>query len=115
MMTLKQIASLGKELAKFLVLFVGYFRSQPGFALGRVYVQGLLSNVARKNAEAIAMEFNKPPRTLQRFLESVLAAARSTAGSFSGKDLHEVAMQGWAIATLGETMSQVHNGQGRVT
>ena len=71
MMTLKQIASLGKELAKFLVLFVGYFRSQPGFALGRVYVQGLLSNVARKNVEAIAMEFNKPPRTLQRFLESV--------------------------------------------
>ena len=32
-MTLKQIASLGKELAKFLVLFVGRFRSRPGFAL----------------------------------------------------------------------------------
>ena len=32
-MTLKPLASLGKELAKFLVLFVGHFRSRPGFAL----------------------------------------------------------------------------------
>ena len=71
MMTLGQIASLGKELTKYLALFVGCFRSQPGFALSRVYVQGLLSNVGRKNVEAIAMEFDKAPRTLQRFLESV--------------------------------------------
>jgi SRSO17 transposase len=71
MMTLSQIASLGKELTKFLALFVGCFRSQPGFALARVYVQGLLSNVSRKNVEAIAMEFDTPPRTLQRLLESV--------------------------------------------
>jgi hypothetical protein len=71
MMTLGQIAGLGKELAKFLALFVGLFRSQPGFALGRIYVQGLLSDLGRKNVEAIAMVFNKPPRTLQRFLESV--------------------------------------------
>ena len=71
MMTLGQIASLGKELSKFLALFVGCFRSQPGFALGRIYVQGLLSDLERKNAEAIAMKFDKAPRTLQRFLESV--------------------------------------------
>jgi SRSO17 transposase len=71
MMTLKQISSLGKELAKFLALFVDCFRTQPGFALGLVYVQGLLSNLGRKNVEAIAMEFDQPPRTLQRFLESV--------------------------------------------
>jgi SRSO17 transposase len=71
MMTLGQIATLGKELTKFLALFVGCFRSQPGFALGRVYVQGLLSDVSRKNVEAIAMEFDRPPRTLQRLLESV--------------------------------------------
>ena len=70
-MTLKQIASLGKELAKFLALFAGCFRSRPGFALLRVYVQGLLSNLQRKNVEAIALEFGKPPRTLQRFLESI--------------------------------------------
>lgn len=71
MMTVGQIASLGKELTKFLVLYVGCFRSQPGFALGRVYVQGLLSDLGRKNVEAIAMEFDTPPRTLQRFVESV--------------------------------------------
>jgi SRSO17 transposase len=70
-MTLRQIASLGKELARFLLLFLGCFRSQPGFALGRIYVKGLLSNVKRKNVEAIALEFDIPPRTLQRFVESV--------------------------------------------
>src|ERR1700676_1690915 len=70
-MTLKQIASLGKELAKFLALFVGCFRSRPGFALMQIYVQGLLSNVQRKNIEAIALEFGKRPRTLQRFVESI--------------------------------------------
>jgi SRSO17 transposase len=71
MMTLGQIARLGKELTKFLALFVGCFRSQPGWALGQVYVQGLLSNLGRKNAEAIALEFGTPPRTLQRLLESI--------------------------------------------
>jgi SRSO17 transposase len=70
-MTLKQIASLGKELAKFLARFVGCFRSRPGFALCQVYVQGLLSNVQRKNIETIALEAGKPPRTLQRFVESI--------------------------------------------
>ena len=70
-MTLRQIASLGKELTKFLALFAGCFRSQPGLALGLVYVQGLLSNLGRKNVEAIAMAFGKSARTLQRLLESV--------------------------------------------
>lgn len=70
-MTLKQIASLGKELAKFLARFVGCFRSRPGFALCKIYVQGLLSNLQRKNVEAIALEFGKRPRTLQRFMESI--------------------------------------------
>lgn len=71
MMTLSQISSLGKELTVFLGLFTGYFRSQPGFALGRVYVQGLLSDLERKNVEAIALRFDTAPRTLQRLLESV--------------------------------------------
>jgi len=70
-MTLKQIASLGKELAKFLALFVGCFRTRPGFALLQIYVKGLLSNLQRKNIEAIALEFGKAPRTLQRFVESI--------------------------------------------
>ena len=71
MMTLGQIGKLGKELTRFLALFVGCFRSQPGFALVRIYVQGLLSDLGRKNAEAIALEFDTPPRTLQRLLESI--------------------------------------------
>ena len=71
MMTLSQIGKLGKELTTYLALFAGCFRTRPGLALGRVYVQGLLSNVARKNAEAIALEFDTPPRTLQRLLESI--------------------------------------------
>ena len=70
-MTLKQIARLGKELAKFLAEFSGYFRSRPGFVLLQIYVQGLLSDLQRKNVESIALEFDKPPRTLQRFLESI--------------------------------------------
>jgi SRSO17 transposase len=70
-MTLKQIASLGRELAMFLGLFVGRFRSRPGFALVQVYVQGLLSNLPRKNIEAMALELGTAPRTLQRFVESI--------------------------------------------
>ena len=70
-MTRNQIASLGRELASFLALFLCCFRSRPGFVLMRIYVQGLLSNVQRKNVEAIALEFGKPPRTLQRFVESI--------------------------------------------
>ena len=70
-MTLKQIASLGKELAKFLLLFVGRFRSRPGLALLQIYVQGLLLNLQRKNIEAMALELDTAPRTLQRFVESI--------------------------------------------
>jgi SRSO17 transposase len=70
-MTRKQLASLGRELASFLALFLCCFRSRPGFGLLRIYVQGLLSNLQRKNIEAIALEFGRPPRTLQRFVESI--------------------------------------------
>ena len=70
-MTLKQIASLGRELANFLALFAHCFRSRSGFALCKVYIQGLLSSVQRKNVEAIALEFDTAPRTLQRFIESI--------------------------------------------
>jgi SRSO17 transposase len=37
-----------------------------------VYVRGLLSDVPRKNVEAIALDQNVAPRTLQRFLESIV-------------------------------------------
>jgi hypothetical protein len=53
-MTLTQIASLGKELAKFLALFACCFRSRPGFALAKLYVQGLLSDAYRRAYAAYA-------------------------------------------------------------
>ena len=70
-MTLKQIAALGRKLTLFLALFGDCFRGRNGRGLLRVYVQGQLSDIQRKNAEAIALEFNTAPRTLQRFLESI--------------------------------------------
>ena len=36
------------------------------------YVRGLLSDVQRKNAEAMALDQNVAPRTLRRFLESIV-------------------------------------------
>jgi SRSO17 transposase len=70
-MTLKQIAGLGRKLAAFLLLFSDCFRRKDGFDLLRVYVSGQLSDVHRKNCEAIALKFGRKPRTLQRFLELV--------------------------------------------
>lgn len=71
MMTLKELKGVGRMLASFLLLFSSCFRNLAGRRLLRVYVQGLLSDVQRKNCEAIALEFDTCPRTLQRFLESI--------------------------------------------
>lgn len=70
-MSVKDIASLGKLLAQFLARFADCFRRQAGRRLLAVYVRGLLSDVQRKNAEAIALDQNVASRTLQRFLESI--------------------------------------------
>jgi SRSO17 transposase len=70
-MTLSQIAVLGKKLMKFLGLFADCFgRPEPRELLG-VYLKGQLSDLKRKNVEAIALRFHTPPRTLQRLLESI--------------------------------------------
>ena len=70
-MSLKDIASLGKLLAQFLALFSDCFTRRAGRRLLAVYVRGLLSDVQRKNVEAMAVEQNVAARTLQRFLESI--------------------------------------------
>ena len=70
-MTLKQIAALGRKLSSFLALFADCFGRRDARELLRIYVKGQLSNVHRKTAEAIALASNTPPRTLQRFLESI--------------------------------------------
>lgn len=69
-MTLKQMAALGRKLAAFLALFADCFRRRETRELLRVYVQGQLSDLKRKTAEGIALQFGKAARTLQRFLES---------------------------------------------
>jgi len=70
-MTLKQIAALGRKLTLFLALFADCFGRRDARSLLRVYVKGQLSNLHRKTAEAIALQFKTAPRTLQRFLESI--------------------------------------------
>jgi SRSO17 transposase len=71
MMTLTQIAALGRKLAGFLDLFADCFGRGEGRVLLRVYVKGQLSELKRKTAETIALKFRTAPRTLQRFLESI--------------------------------------------
>ena len=70
-MTLEQIAALGRKLTSFLTLFADCFGRREARELLRVYVKGQLSNLHRKTAEAIALQFDAAPRTLQRFLESI--------------------------------------------
>jgi len=70
-MTLKQIAALGRKLSTFLALFSDCFGRRDARGLLRVYVKGQLSNLRRKTAETIALQFKTAPRTLQRFLESI--------------------------------------------
>jgi SRSO17 transposase len=70
-MTLKQIAALGRKLTLFLALFADCFGRREPRKLLEAYVQGQLSNLHRKNVEAIALQEGVAPRTLQRFLESI--------------------------------------------
>ena len=52
-MSVQDIAKLGKLLAQFLAGFACCFARPAGRALLQIYVKGLLSDVQRKNAEAI--------------------------------------------------------------
>jgi len=71
MMSLNEIKNLGRQVASFLAMFADCFSSVAGRRLLKVYVQGQLSGIQRKNCEAIALQFDTAPRTLQRFLESI--------------------------------------------
>ena len=66
-----EISRLGTRLTRFLRRFADCFgRSEPREHL-RTYVRGQLSDLPRKSVEPIALAAGTPPRTLQRFLESV--------------------------------------------
>ena len=69
-LSLDDLETVGRELNEFLGLFKQTFvRSEP-VALLELYMQGLLSDVERKNVEAIALKLDGPRqvRNLQRFL-----------------------------------------------
>lgn len=72
LISVEDIAKLGKLLSQFLQHFACCFARPAGRALLQIYVRGLQSDVQRKNAEAIALDQNVAPRTLQRFLESIV-------------------------------------------
>lgn len=70
-MSLSQIRTLSRRLTTFLALFAHCFRRPEGRQLLRLVIRGQLSNLPRKNVEAIALQYGVPPRTLQRFFESM--------------------------------------------
>jgi len=70
-MELKQIASLGRTLVRFLALFADCFGRQEPRELLAVYVRGQLSELVHKSVEPMAVQAGIAPRTLQHFLESV--------------------------------------------
>jgi len=71
MMSVSQIAALSRKLKKLLYRFRECFARPAGRTLLLAYVQGLMSVVQRKNVEAMALDQNIAPRTLQRLLDSI--------------------------------------------
>ena len=70
-MELEQIAGLGRKLTKFLERFGDCFERDKASDLLQAYVSGQLSSCPRKSVEPMALATGTPPRTLQRFLESL--------------------------------------------
>ena len=66
------IGRLAKELGRFLLRFKDCFARTAGCNLLLIDVRGLLSQVSRKNVEAMALDQNVAPRSLQRLLESIV-------------------------------------------
>lgn len=70
-MDVKFIVTVGRRLKRFLGMFHDCFsRSEPRVHLA-TYVNGQVSALKRKSVEPMALQAGTPPRTLQRFLESV--------------------------------------------
>ena len=66
-----QIAALGSELTDFLSGFADCFGRSEARDHLRTYVAGQLSDLPRKSIEPMALAGGTPPRTLQRFVESI--------------------------------------------
>jgi SRSO17 transposase len=67
-MTAEQIAALGPSFTRFLKGFRKFFPRLPTFGHLGVYCRGLLSDLARKSVEPIALSAGAAVRTLQEFL-----------------------------------------------
>ena len=69
-LTQQTIETMAEELVRFHDEFRGAFSRVEQYVLGQSYLQGLLGNVARKNVEAIAMQYLGPSRVraLQNFM-----------------------------------------------
>jgi len=70
-MDAQQIAGLGPQLTEFLSTFDDCFGRSEARDHLQTYVAGQLSDLPRKSVEPIALVGGTPPRTLQRFLESI--------------------------------------------
>lgn len=71
LMSVKDISKLSGMLGKFLTRFTDCFARNAGKELMLVYIRGLMSDVQRKNVEAMALDQKVAPRTLQRLLDSI--------------------------------------------
>lgn len=67
-MTVQQVASLEPALADYLGSFRKFFPRRPTFGHLGTYCRGLLSDLARKSVEPIALAAGSAVRTLQEFL-----------------------------------------------
>jgi SRSO17 transposase len=67
-MTVQQVASLGPALSDYLGCFRKFFPRKPTFRHLGTYCRGLLSDLARKSVEPMALAAGSAVRTLQEFL-----------------------------------------------
>ncbi len=67
-MTAEQVSSLGPAFTEFLSSFRGCFPRRESFAHLGTYCRGLISDLARKSVEPIALAGGCAVRTLQEFL-----------------------------------------------
>ncbi len=96
-MDVEQIGKLGKELMGFLGELDDCFgRSEPREHL-QTYVRGQLSDLRRKSVEPIALAADVPPRTLQRFLESMRWDEHRMRDRVhtAGQELVDIVAPGW--------------------
>lgn len=66
-MLVQDIAKLSKWLVQFLARFACFFARPAGRTLLQIYTRGLLSDVRRKNAEAIALRLYREEAACQRY------------------------------------------------